>query len=97
MAWRGRYLVVGFADGQIPRLPLNLVLLKGCAIVGVFWGDFIRRELRAAHTDLQDLVVWLRQGRIKPLISGRYSLDQAPQAILELSQRRAQGKLVVLP
>ena len=97
MAWRGRYLVVGFTDGQIPRLPLNLVLLKGCAIVGVFWGDFIRREPQAAQTDLHDLVDLLRQGKIKPLISGRYSLEQASQAILELSQRRAQGKLIVLP
>ena len=97
MAWRGRYLVVGFTDGQIPRLPLNLVLLKGCAIVGVFWGDFIRREPQAAQVDLRDLMQMLEQGKIKPLISGRYSLEQAPQAILELSQRRAQGKLIVLP
>jgi NADPH2:quinone reductase len=97
MAWRGRYLVVGFTDGQIPRLPLNLVLLKGCAIVGVFWGDFIRREPKAAQVDLRDLMQMLEQGKIKPLISGRYSLEQAPQAILELSQRRAQGKLIVLP
>ncbi len=97
MAWRGRYLVVGFTDGQIPRLPLNLVLLKGCAIVGVFWGDFIRREPQAAQLDLRDLMQMLTQGKIKPLISGRYSLAQAPQAILELSQRRAQGKLIVLP
>ncbi len=97
MAWRGRYLVVGFTDGQIPRLPLNLVLLKGCAIVGVFWGDFIRREPKAAQLDLRDLMQMLEQGKIKPLISGRYSLEQAPQAILELSQRRAQGKLIVLP
>jgi NADPH2:quinone reductase len=97
MAWRGRYLVVGFTDGQIPRLPLNLVLLKGCAIVGVFWGDFIRREPKAAQTDLRDLVDLLRQGKITPLISGRYSLEQGAQAILELSQRRAQGKLIVLP
>jgi NADPH2:quinone reductase len=97
MAWRGRYLVVGFTDGQIPRLPLNLVLLKGCAIVGVFWGDFIRRESKAAQVDLRDLMQMLEQGKIKPLISGRYSLEQAPQAILELSQRRAQGKLIVLP
>lgn len=97
MAWRGRYLVVGFADGQIPRLPLNLVLLKGCALIGVFWGDFIRREPQAARQDLADLMAWLQQGRIKPLISGRYSLTQASQAILELSQRRARGKLVVLP
>ena len=97
MAWRGRYLVVGFADGQIPRMPLNLVLLKGCAMVGVFWGDFVRREPRAAQTDLLDLVGWLQQQRIKPLISARYALKDARQAILELSQRRAQGKLVVLP
>jgi NADPH2:quinone reductase len=97
MAWRGRYLVVGFADGQIPKLPLNLVLLKGCAIVGVFWGDFIRREPAAAQADLQELVALYRQGRIEPLISGRYSLDQAGQAIATLAGRRALGKLVVLP
>jgi NADPH2:quinone reductase len=97
MAWRGRYLVVGFTDGQIPRLPLNLVLLKGCAIVGVFWGDFIQREPQAAQLDLRDLIQMLAKGQIKPLISGRYSLQDAPQAILELSQRRAQGKLIVLP
>lgn len=97
MAWRGRYLVVGFTDGQIPRLPLNLVLLKGCAIVGVFWGDFIQREPQAAQVDLRDLIQMLARGQIKPLISGRYSLQDAPQAILELSQRRAQGKLIVLP
>lgn len=97
MAWRGRYLVVGFTDGQIPRLPLNLVLLKGCAIVGVFWGDFIRREPQAAGNDLRDLVELLHQGKIKPLISGRYSLERATEAIVELSRRRAQGKLIVLP
>ncbi|MBM3361079.1 MAG: NADPH:quinone oxidoreductase family protein [Betaproteobacteria bacterium] len=97
IAWRGRYLVVGFTDGQIPRLPLNLVLLKGCAIVGVFWGDFIRREPQAARNDLCDLVELLGQGKIKPLISGRYSLERAAEAIVELSQRRAQGKLIVLP
>jgi NADPH2:quinone reductase len=97
IAWRGRYLVVGFTDGQIPRLPLNLVLLKGCAIVGVFWGDFIQREPQAAQVDLRDLIEMLAKGQIKPLISGRYSLQEAPQAILELSQRRAQGKLIVLP
>jgi NADPH2:quinone reductase len=97
MAWRGRYLVVGFTDGQIPRLPLNLVLLKGCAIVGVFWGDFVAREPQAAQTDLQDLVAMLARGQIQPLISARYSLQDASKAILELSQRRAQGKLIVLP
>jgi NADPH2:quinone reductase len=73
------------------------VLLKGCAIVGVFWGDFIQREPQAAQVDLRDLIQMLAKGQIKPLISGRYSLQEAPQAILELSQRRAQGKLIVLP
>ena len=97
MAWRGRYLVVGFTDGQIPRLPLNLVLLKGCAIVGVFWGDFIRREPAAAAQDLHDLVAMYRDKRIHPLISGRYTLQDAPQAIAALAERRAQGKLIVLP
>ena len=97
MAWRGRYLVVGFTDGQIPRLPLNLVLLKGCAIVGVFWGDFIRREPAAAAQDLHDLVAMYRDKRIHPLISGRYSLQDAPQAIAALAERRAQGTLIVLP
>jgi NADPH2:quinone reductase len=97
MAWRGRYLVVGFTDGQIPRLPLNLVLLKGCAIVGVFWGDFIRREPAAAAQDLHDLVAMYRDKRIEPLISGRFNLQDAPQAIAALAERRAQGKLIVLP
>jgi NADPH2:quinone reductase len=97
MAWRGRYLVVGFTDGQIPRLPLNLVLLKGCAIVGVFWGDFIRREPAAAAQDLHDLVAMYRDKRIHPLISARFSLQDAPQAIAALAERRAQGKLIVLP
>ena len=97
MAWRGRYLVVGFTDGQIPRLPLNLVLLKGCAIVGVFWGDFIRREPAAAAQDLHELVAMYRDKRIHPLISGRYTLQDAPQAIAALAERRAQGKLIVLP
>jgi len=96
LRYRGRFVVVGFAAG-IPRIPLNLVLLKGCAIVGVFWGDFIHREPQAAQVDLRDLIQLLAKGQIKPLISGRYSLQEAPQAILELSQRRAQGKLIVLP
>jgi len=97
IAWRGRYLVIGFAAGPIPSLPLNLVLLKGCAIVGVFWGDFIRRESAAAQADLQELVALYKQGRIAPLISGRYRLDQAAEAIATLASRRALGKLVVLP
>lgn len=97
MAWRGRYLVVGFADGTIPRIPLNLPLLKGCSIVGVFWGDFVAREPKAAERDLQNLVDLYRSGRIRPLISARYTLEQAPQALKAMMARQVQGKVVIVP
>ncbi len=97
MAWRGRYLVVGFADGQIPRFPLNLLLLKGCAVLGVFWADFLRREPAGAEADLQALATLYRSGRIRPLLSGRYALEETPQALRSLMARQAHGKLVVLP
>lgn len=96
-AWRGRYLVVGFAGGEIPRIPLNLPLLKGSSIVGVFWGDFLRRERSAVEADLRDLVALYRRGGIRPLISRRYSLDQVPRALEEIAQRKAIGKWVVVP
>lgn len=96
-AWRGRYLVVGFAGGEIPRIPLNLPLLKGSSIVGVYWGDFLRRERPAVEADVRDLVALYRQGRIRPFISRRYSLDQVPRALEEIVQRKAIGKWVVLP
>jgi NADPH2:quinone reductase len=95
--WRGRYLVVGFAGGEIPRLPLNLPLLKGCAIVGVFWGDFLRREPAAAADDLRALVALYAEGRIKPRVSMRVPLARAGEAITALLQRRVLGKAVVLP
>lgn len=97
MAWRGRFLVIGFADGDIPKIPLNLVLLKGCAIVGVFWGDFIRREPQHCATDLAALVQLYHSGGIRPLVSGRYSLEQTSQALQALMQRKVSGKLVVVP
>lgn len=96
-AWRGRYLVVGFAGGEIPRIPMNLPLLKGSSIVGVFWGDFLRRERLAVEADVRDLVVLYRQGRIRPLISRCYSLDQVPRALEEIVQRKAIGKWVMVP
>lgn len=97
MAWRGRYLVIGFADGNIPRIALNLPLLKGCSVVGVFWGDFVRREPEAAQRDLQALVALYRAGRIHPHISARYPLDQVPQALRALMARQVSGKAVVVP
>ena len=97
MAWRGRYLVVGFADGEIPRVPLNLALLKGCSIVGVFWGDFLKREPARGESDLAALFELYRAKKIAPLVSARYDLEHAGQAIEALMQRRVRGKVVVTP
>lgn len=96
-AWRGRFLVVGFAGGQIPSIPLNLPLLKGCAIVGVFWGEFLRRERAAVEADLQELVALYRAGRIRPLVTQRYALDDTPAALAAIMARQAVGKWVVMP
>ena len=97
MAWRGRYLVIGFADGEIPRLPFNLPLLKGCAIVGVFWGDFVRREPAQAQADLRALVALYIARKISPLVSMRCSLAQAADAIAAILQRKVIGKAVIVP
>jgi NADPH:quinone reductase len=96
-AWRGRLLVVGFAGGDIPKIPLNLPLLKGCSIVGVFWGDYVRREPEKNERDVKELVALYRSGRIKPLVSACYALEQAADALTALMQRRVQGKVVVVP
>lgn len=97
MAWRGRYLVVGFTDGEIPRVPLNLPLLKGCSIIGVFWGDFLKREPERGESDLVALFDLYRTKKIAPLVSAHYDLDHAGQAIEALMQRRVLGKVVVTP
>jgi len=97
VAWRGRYLVVGFAAGDIPKLPSNLLLLKGSALVGVFWGEFVRREPALNAGNMVQLFTWLRDGRIHPLISKRYPLSQAAQALDSLLARQVIGKVVVLP
>lgn len=97
VGWRGRYLVVGFAAGEIPKLPSNLLLLKGSSLVGVFWGDFVRREPALNATNMQQLFSWLHARQIRPLISKRYPLSQAPAALEALLARQAIGKLVVLP
>jgi len=97
VGWRGRYLVVGFAAGEIPKIAINLLLLKGSALVGVFWGEFVRREARANANNMSQLFAWLRERRIRPLISRRYPLAQASQALDALLARTAIGKLVILP
>lgn len=97
MAWRGRYLVVGFANGEIPKIPLNLALLKGCSIVGVFWGDFTRKEAEANRRNTEELVGWLAQGQLKPFISARYPLERAAEALKDVKERRVMGKALVIP
>ena len=96
-AWRGRFLVIGFAGGDIPRIPLNLPLLKGCAIVGVFWGDFLRRERAAVESDLRDLAALVQSGRIRPLLSRHCTLAETVAALADFAQRMATGKWVVQP
>ena len=97
IAWRGRLLVVGFAAGEIPKIPLNLTLLKGCAIVGVFWGDFLRREPEAFAASVEQLGQWHAEGKIKPHISATFPLARAADAIKLMAQRKAIGKLVLIP
>ena len=96
MAWGGRYLVVGFAAGDIPKIPLNLPLLKGCAVVGVFWGEFATRQKKDNQANMMQLFGWLMQGKIKPHISAEYPLEQAAQALNDLLERRATGKVVLV-
>ncbi|MBI1330108.1 MAG: zinc-binding dehydrogenase [Alphaproteobacteria bacterium] len=95
MNWDGRYLVIGFAAGEIPRVPLNLTLLKSCQIVGVFWGAFTAREPKKNHENLAELVRWIAEGKIKPYISARFPLARAGEAIRMLADRKALGKVVV--
>jgi NADPH:quinone reductase len=97
MAWDGRFLVVGFAAGDIPRIPLNLPLLKGCSVVGVFWGAFTGKEPERNARNIAELMGWLAEGKLEPHISATYPLEQAAAAITDLEQRRAQGKVVVTP
>jgi NADPH2:quinone reductase len=94
-AWRGRLLVVGFAAGEIPKIPLNLTLLKGCSIAGVFWGDFVRREPRAFAESVAELGRWYAEGRLRPHVSGTYPLARAAEAMRRLASRNVIGKLVL--
>ena len=96
IAWNGRMLVIGFAAGDIPRIPLNLTLLKGCSIVGVFWGSFTEREPQRNQEHLQELLTWFAQGKIKPHISATYSLDQAADALNDVMSRKVKGKVVLV-
>jgi NADPH2:quinone reductase len=96
-AWEGRFLVVGFAAGDIPKIPLNLALLRGCSIVGVFWGSFVSREPDRHRANVTEMVEWWQQGKLRPHTSATYPLEEAGQAFLDMAERRAMGKVVVAP
>jgi NADPH:quinone reductase len=95
LAWRGRLLVVGFAAGEIPKLPLNLALLKGAAVVGVFWGDFARREPEAFQASVRQLGAWFREGRLHPHVSQTLPLKDAAEALKLMAGRQVKGKVVL--
>jgi NADPH:quinone reductase len=95
IAWNGRLLVVGFASGRIPELPVNLTLLKGAAVVGVFWGAFAQRQPTDNAANFQQLFAWHNEGKLKPLVSQTFPLARAAEAIDTLGQRKAVGKVVV--
>jgi NADPH2:quinone reductase len=88
-------LVVGFASGDIPRIPLNLTLLKGCSIVGVFWGEFTKREPAGLAEQMQRLAAWFADGTIRPHISARVPLERAIEALQMMASRQVTGKVVI--
>ncbi|MDB5744488.1 MAG: Alcohol dehydrogenase, zinc-binding domain protein [Polaromonas sp.] len=96
IAWRGRYLVVGFAAGSIPALPLNLTLLKGASIVGVFWGGFAEKEPQANAAALAELAQWYAQGKIKPVIDRTMPMAELKDAYAYMDSRGVKGKLVMV-
>jgi NADPH2:quinone reductase len=97
VAWNGRYLVIGFAAGEIPNVPLNLPLLKGYSIVGVYWGEFVRREPAANAANMKQLTDWIATRKLAPLVSARYPLSQAADALFAMMRREVAGKVVVVP
>jgi NADPH2:quinone reductase len=97
MAWKGRYLVIGFAAGEIPKIPLNLVLLKGCDVQGVFWGAFTEREPVANAANIATLMQWAAEGRIRAHASAVYPLEETAAAIRLIAERKATGKVLVRP
>ncbi len=97
IAWKGRYLVVGFAAGEIPKIPLNLALLKGCEIVGVFWGAFVQREPAQNQENLQTIITWFAEGKLTSQIHGKYPLEGVKEAMHAMVNKEVKGKIVFIP
>ncbi len=96
VGWRGRYLVIGFAGGTIPALPWNLPLLKGSSIVGVFWGEFVRREPQAFAVAMRELAQWHAQGKVKPVIDQRLPMSALRDAYARMASRQVRGKMLLV-
>ncbi len=97
IAWEGRYLVVGFAAGEIPKIPLNLTLLKGCQICGVFWGSFAMREPEKNRAQMEQLAAWVAEGKLRPHVDGVFAFGEAKGAYEKLEGRAVRGKVVLVP
>jgi NADPH2:quinone reductase len=95
MAWGGRFLVVGFASGDIPKVPMNLLLLKGCAAIGVFWGEAVRRDPAAHRANMILVLDWVATGRLKARVDRIYPLEEAVEALRMIELRKAAGKIIL--
>jgi NADPH:quinone reductase len=97
IAWEGRFLVVGFAAGEIPKLPLNLVLLKSCDVRGVFWGQWTERDPHGDRNNIADLVRWCAEGKLSAHVHAVYPLRDAAQALKAIADRKVMGKVILRP
>ena len=97
MAWNGRLLVIGFASGDIPQFPVNLALVKGYSVVGVFWGSFTRYQPDDYAANMTELFCWYEQGKVRPLIDKTFPLSSAAEALQLVAERKVKGKLVLVP
>jgi NADPH:quinone reductase len=96
-AWEGRFLVIGFAAGEIPKIPLNLLLLKGCDLRGVFWGEALTRDPEGHKNNMAQLLQWVQEGKLKPHIHAVYPLEKTAEALEEIAARRVRGKVILKP
>ena len=97
ISWQGRFLVVGFAAGEIPKLPFNLVLLKGCDVLGVFWGPWIERDPQGHRANTEQLLAWCAEVKLSSHVHAVYSLEQAPAALKAIAARQVMGKIILRP
>lgn len=95
LAWQGRFLVVGFASGEIPKIPLNLLLLKGAEATGVFWGDAVSRDAEGHRKNIRQIFNWISEGRLKPKTHGLYPLERIAEALAVIEGRKAEGKVIL--